>query len=154
MIVVSDSSPLHYLILIGQVDLLRVLFQEVLVPSVVVEELTHPRAPETVRTWMSAPKEWLKVQTPASVDPSLSALDLGEAHAISLAREVSADALLIDDRKGLLAARRLGLVTVGTLAILERAARDGRIDLSSCLDLLLATNFRAPPAEIARLRGQ
>lgn len=84
---------------------------------------------------------------------SVSSLDAGEAEAISLARELGADALLIDDRKGMQAAARLGFVTIGTLAILERSARDGLLDLQACLTRLLETNFRAPASEIARLRA-
>jgi predicted nucleic acid-binding protein len=53
MVVVADTSPIDYLVLIGQIDLLRRLYQRVLVPPAVLLELTHKRAPEAVRTWVS-----------------------------------------------------------------------------------------------------
>ena len=154
MIIVSDSSPLHYLIAIGKVEVLRALFGSIVVPGVVVSELTHAKAPEAVRGWMLKPPDWLTVRDPLQIDRSLPRLDAGEAAAISLAKELPADALLIDDRRGKLAAQSLGLVTIGTLAVIERAAADGLLELSSTLDALLATNFRAPADEVARLRGK
>ena len=52
MIVVADSAPLHYLILIEQVTLLRVLYGTVLIPEEVQTELTAPAAPAPVRSWL------------------------------------------------------------------------------------------------------
>ena len=46
MIVVSGTTPLNYLILIGQIDLLPRLYQHVVVPKAVVNELQHLRAPQ------------------------------------------------------------------------------------------------------------
>ena len=51
MIVVSDTSPLNYLILVGCIDVLPQVFGQVYVPSSVIIELGHPRSPEPVRTW-------------------------------------------------------------------------------------------------------
>jgi predicted nucleic acid-binding protein len=53
MIVVADSGPLHYLILLGHVDLLQRFYGEVLVPEPVAGELTTASAPDTVREWMT-----------------------------------------------------------------------------------------------------
>ena len=51
MIAVADTSPLCYLVLIDEVDLLRQLFRQVVVPSAVITELLHEDAPEAVRGW-------------------------------------------------------------------------------------------------------
>lgn len=48
MIVVADASPLHYLILIEQISVLPTIYGQVMVPSVVCEELQRPQTPEIV----------------------------------------------------------------------------------------------------------
>jgi predicted nucleic acid-binding protein len=48
MIVVADTSPLNYLILIGHVDVVPVLFDRIVAPPAVVRELTHPHSPPSV----------------------------------------------------------------------------------------------------------
>jgi predicted nucleic acid-binding protein len=45
MIVVSDAGPIHYLVLIGQIELLPVLYGQVVVPVAVVNELQHLHTP-------------------------------------------------------------------------------------------------------------
>jgi len=57
MIVVSDASPLNYLILIDAVRVLPQLFQRVYLPHRVAEELAHPTAPPTVRAWIASPED-------------------------------------------------------------------------------------------------
>ncbi len=52
MIVVADTSPIHYLVLVGEVEALTQLFKEVLIPREVYEELTHIGAPLASRTRM------------------------------------------------------------------------------------------------------
>jgi predicted nucleic acid-binding protein len=48
-LVVADTGPLNYLVLIEQVELLPALFEKVFVPQTVVDELRHHAAPEAVR---------------------------------------------------------------------------------------------------------
>jgi predicted nucleic acid-binding protein len=74
--------------------------------------------------------------------PSLGA---GEQEAIRLAQLLTADMLLIDERKGRSEAVVRGLVVAGTLNILETAARRGLIELAPTIDELMKTNFRASP---------
>ena len=64
MIVVSDTSPLNYLILTDSIDVLPAIFGRVYAPSAVVNELSHPRSPQEVRTWASSLPEWLRGQYP------------------------------------------------------------------------------------------
>ena len=47
----SDTSPIHYLLLIGEINLLPKQFQEILIPPAVVAELSHPHAPQIVARW-------------------------------------------------------------------------------------------------------
>ena len=51
--VVTDTSPINYLILIGYVDVLPVLHGDVVIPQAVARELRDPRTPELVRQWIA-----------------------------------------------------------------------------------------------------
>jgi predicted nucleic acid-binding protein len=121
VIVVSDTSPLNYLVLIEQAHVLPLLFGRVIAPPAVIGELQHPGAPAVVRTWAAAPPPWLEIRAPIRIDPTL-ALGAGERQAISLAQELHADAVLIDERHALTIARKVGLFVTGTLGVLEIAA--------------------------------
>jgi predicted nucleic acid-binding protein len=95
---VSDSSPLHYLILVGEVDLLHLLFGNIVIPLSVQQELECPAAPLAVREWFGKLPSWAGVRAAVAVDESLP-LGKGEREAICLARELRADVLLLDDKK-------------------------------------------------------
>jgi predicted nucleic acid-binding protein len=141
MIVVSDTTPLNYLILIESVHALPALFGRVYAPSAVLKELSHPKSPEAVRAWASNLPPWLTVQDPTEIGPSK--LGLGEAAAISLALELKAERVLIDDRDASREAVRSGLNVVGTLGILEEAAKRRLLDFEEKIAELKETNFRA-----------
>ena len=64
MLVIADTSPLHYLVLIEQTDILPALFGHVIIPPVVAEELQRPRTPAPVRAWMASPPAWLDMRPP------------------------------------------------------------------------------------------
>ena len=75
-------------------------------------------------------------------DVLLAGLGAGEAEAIILAAELDADLLLMDDRRGVAAALRRGLIVTGTMGLLARAAQRGILDLADAFDKLKRTNFR------------
>jgi predicted nucleic acid-binding protein len=141
VIVVSDTSPLNYLILIDSVEVLPNLFREVHVPAKIVEELQRSRAPSTVRAWAASPPPWLRVTDPTTMLDESIRLDPGEAQAIALANELGADLILIDERKGRRVAKELGLKTVGTLTVLEMAAELRLLELGAAIDALRRTTF-------------
>jgi uncharacterized protein len=117
MIIVSDTSPLSALITVNQADLLRLIFGEVIIPNTVRSEL--------LRFHASLP-EWLRVQAAADVelvDRHCEVVDRGEAEAIVLAKEVGADYILIDERRGRRLAREQGLRIIGLLGIVLLAKR-------------------------------
>jgi predicted nucleic acid-binding protein len=123
-VIVADTTPIRYLVEIGQLDVLPQLFGTIFIPSVVYGELQHPGAPLQVRNTLKSPPGWLKVMTTAtSVDPALLALDEGEQAALMLGLELHADLILIDERKGAAVARQKGFEITGTLGILVLAAR-------------------------------
>ena len=149
-VVVSDTSPLHYLILCGVDPILPQLFELVVIPPTVFAELQHPNTPPPVQAWMRMLPAWVAVKTPTSLDPSLD-VDAGELEAISLAREIGAAAILIDDRAGRHAAAQCGLAVIGTLGLLEQAAARGWIDLPQPLERLQRTNARVDPKLVEAL---
>ena len=63
MIVVADTGPLHYPILLDHAELLHRFYDEVVVPDVVAIELSSPSAPNAVRVWISHAPSWLSVVT-------------------------------------------------------------------------------------------
>lgn len=143
MIVVADTSPLRYLILIEQVHVLPALFGELLVPPAVMVELTNERTPREVRAWLSNSPGWLRVRTPRDTLPQLrEQIDDGEREAIALAVELRANALIINDRAGRRQAEALKCRVVGTLGVLEQAADRGFVDLPLAIERLRMTNFR------------
>ena len=78
MIVVADTSPLNYLVLLGHIDILAKIYAEVLVPRSVLDELHDSDAPAEVRAWVSAPPVWLQISTLIfRLDPLLDRLDQG-----------------------------------------------------------------------------
>ena len=62
MIVVSNTTPLNYLVLIGQQDLLARLFERVIIPQAVWLELQAEGTPEPVRAWLANQPAWLEVK--------------------------------------------------------------------------------------------
>lgn len=150
MIVVSDTSPLNYLVLIRQEHVLPKLFARVVAPPAVIGEMLHSGAPDSVKAWASSPPSWLEVIVPTAIDFSLP-LDQGEVEAISLAVELRADALLLDERKALAVARRLGLSVIGTVSVLEFAARRRLLELPGVIAELRKTNFRCPDSVFEEL---
>ena len=143
-VVVSDTSPLHYLILCGAESILPRLFRQVVIPPTVFRELQQPNTPPPVRQWAAALPEWVAVQSPKKMNLKLD-VDAGELEAICLAQEIHADAVLMDDRAGRNAAIQCGLAVVGTIGLLEQAAARGLIELPPTLARLHQTNARLDP---------
>lgn len=143
-VVVSDTSPLHYLILCGAETALPRLFTQVVIPPTVFRELQQPNTPAPVRQWASSLPSWATVQAPTAVNLSLD-VDAGELEAICLAKEIKADAVLMDDRAGRSAAVHCGLAVIGTVGLLEQAAARGLLDLHQAMERLQQTNVRLDP---------
>jgi predicted nucleic acid-binding protein len=152
MLVVADTTPINYLVLIAQIDILAALYTQVVIPSAVAAELQHPKAPAVVRAWIAGPPSWCALrQAQGQPDAALMPLGAGEREAIVLAEELGADAFLTDDLEGREEAMHRGLEVTGTLGILERAALRGLIDLPAVLAQLQATTFYGPPDIIAAM---
>ncbi len=143
MIVVADSGPLHYLILLEQVDLLRRFYGQVVVPEAVASELSNAAAPGVVSEWIAAPPSWLEVRpvAPEVLAAITDDLDLGERAAIALAETMRADLLLIDEAAGRAEAKRRHLRVTGTLGVLRSGAEQGLVNVPDLLERLKTTSF-------------
>jgi predicted nucleic acid-binding protein len=143
-VVVSDTSPLHYLILCGAEGALPRLFQQVVIPPTVFRELRQPNTPPPVREWARSLPAWAIVQTPKAL-PLMLDVDAGELEAICPAQEINAAAVLMDDRAGRNAAVQCGLAVIGTVGLLEQAAARELLDLPQTMARLRQTNARLDP---------
>jgi predicted nucleic acid-binding protein len=139
--VVSDTSPINYLIRIGAIEVLPNLFDKILIPPAVLSELRHPSTPRAVYNWADALPPWARIQAPSHIDREIG-LGRGETEAISLALELKIPAILIDEKQGRLAAKTRGLTTLGTLNILNSADLRGLLDFEESVMKLRQTNFR------------
>ena len=147
MTVVSNTSPLCYLALIGHVEILPKLYSNLHITQKVLEELRHPDAPPSVRNWAMTPPGWLMIHSdPEAPDKTLAALDPGERTALHLSQQLRSDVVLLDESAARAFAVQRGLKVSGTLGILCDAAQAGLLKLPNALDLLRKTNFRASPA--------
>jgi predicted nucleic acid-binding protein len=154
MLVVSDATPLHYLILINEIDLLRQLYGRVVVPAAVVEELSVSKAPIEVRSWIVAMPEWVIASPSHPLVPlPFDFLGLGERQAIALARESSNSILLTDDLQARAAAESVGVQVVPTVRILATAAALSLVDFKDAIRRLRQTNFRVSQEIIDQILG-
>ena len=142
-LVIADTGPVNYLILIGYIDILPRLFERVALPVVVRAELSDSLAPAEVRRWIATPPPWLEIHDTTGL-PTVSGLDDGETAAIALAESLGADLLLIDERDGYRAALKKGLRVTGTLGLLDLAAGRRLLDFQEAIVALERTTFRRP----------
>lgn len=152
MIVISNSTPLIALSRINKFDLLREYFGEIHIPKEVFNEVVT-RGGNLSGAEEVASAEWIKVENTGdkiAVESLSITLDKGEAEAIVLAREMNA-LLIIDDGDGRRTAESLGLKITGTLGILLLAREDGKLDLKTAIDDLMAAGFRLSEKEYKKI---
>jgi predicted nucleic acid-binding protein len=131
MLVVSNTSPLSNLAIVGRLHLLSDRYATVTIPSMVRQELNalaHAEGRLAIND--AVERGWLVVEDlPESLDLSayLEFADPGECEAIALAELKRADKILLDDRAGRELARERGLKVVGVLGELLYAKQVGRI---------------------------
>ncbi|MFZ2279497.1 MAG: DUF3368 domain-containing protein [Prosthecobacter sp.] len=146
MIVIADTSVLLNLALVGQVQLLRALFGSVIIPLAVQTEFERLSASGGRFAGLILPN-WVLVksfQQLSTTDEALERLDPGEFAAISLAIELHADALLMDESEGRAVAQAHGLRTIGILGVLIKARTTGLLPAIRPVleDLRIRAKFR------------
>jgi predicted nucleic acid-binding protein len=141
MIVVADAGPVRYLVVIGAIDVLQPLYDQVFVPQTVARELDDPSTPETVRAWIGKLPPWCEILPDPAANPALHLLDPGERAAIALAVSIQADRILIDDLAGRDYAELCHLQVTGTLGVLAEAHLAGLLDFETALQNLRQARF-------------
>lgn len=126
MIAVPDAGPLIYLAGAGRLDLLAHLYDRVVVPRVVYEEVVRAGAGLLGSAEVSA-ASWLEVVDAAPDASLMETLDRGEAAAIPLAQRLGAT-LVCDDAAGRAEARGRGVRVIGTVGVLLLAKNRGVLD--------------------------
>ena len=145
-LIVADAGPLIRLAVAGRVDILHALFEQILIPQAVLEELQlEASRPGSFALSKAKDAGWLcSEDVPESTDMAKLAelLDRGEAEAIVLAQSKAAR-LLIDERKGRVVARRRGVTVIGTGGVLLLAKREDVIaQIAPVLDELASHGYR------------
>jgi hypothetical protein len=145
-LVVSDAGPLIGLAIAGHVEILRSLFERILIPRTALEELQlEASRPGSLALSKAKDAGWLSteaVSDSTDIANLTKLLDRGEAEAIVLAGSKDAR-LLIDERKGRAVARRRGVTVIGTGGVLLLAKREGVIaQIAPVLDELASHGYR------------
>ncbi len=131
MLVVSNTSPVSNLAVIGRLDLFRSQFGSIRIPEAVWAELSRLEHSGGRRAIEQACAEgWIRIhrlENSALSDVLSSSLDAGESEAIALAAESQADLLIMDETAGRAMARNLGITITGTLGLLLKEKNKGGI---------------------------
>jgi predicted nucleic acid-binding protein len=137
MTVVCDTSPLCYLILINHAEVLPQLFNRIIIPNAVFRELLAEGSYALVQDFIAQPPTWLEIQSVTTLLPDLpSKLGAGEQEAISLALQINAVLIIIDDMDARIAALQRHLIVTGLLGILYRAGTQDLIDFPEAINRL------------------
>lgn len=139
MIIVSDTTPISELAKVGYLDLLPQIFNQVVIPKGVFDELQMGEHPATKLVKNLSWLEVIEVTNKQLVEDlqKSSKLDLGESEAIALAEEMKASQLLIDEKAARKVALARKLPLIGTMGILLLAKRRGLLDnVTEVLDQL------------------
>ena len=152
MIVVSDTSAISNLLQIDLVDLLHDLYEEIIIPPAVSDELYQIENHEVALSRI----KWIKTVRPENqvlVHALSDDLDKGESEAIALAIELDAEYLIIDEFMGrYLASEKYHLKIVGVLGILIQAKKKGLIDnVKTPVSLLRHNGFRLNQALVDKV---
>jgi len=143
MIAVSDSSPLVCFAILGMLDVLDDIIEEIVVPSAVYEEISVPKKPYSEELKLFLKDRQIQVKNKIAVTLLGKEIDPGEAEAIVLAIEKNIEDILIDDPKGRKAARTHGLSPIGTIGVLLQAKKTGHIkQVKPLLDKLIKNRIR------------
>jgi len=136
--VVVNTGPLLALGACERLELLPTLYSRIVVPALVIEELGRGKAGAPLGTAPSRPA-WLEiVPLREPVTPLLVAqLDVGESAVVALAVQEGITRILMDERRGRLVGRLLGLQVTGSIGVLLRAKRRAILpEIRPCLEAM------------------
>lgn len=158
MLIVSDATPIISLIKVDRLDLLETMFQVVMMPQAVHDELTR-NSRYSNEAAIVEQSSFLRVGTIKNLHSvamlrQADKLDAGESEAIVLSKEQSANVLLMDERRGRQIAKRLGINITGTIGILLQAYDEELLsgtDVLKCLERMQKSNIRLSKALIEQV---
>jgi predicted nucleic acid-binding protein len=159
MLVVSNTSPILNLAIIGQLGLLRNQFEQIHIPQAVLDELCISEDLPGVKAVRQAIKDdWIKIVQAREQNLAQAIgrdLDRGEAESIALALQLKADLILLDERDGRQVAKAIDLNVTGVFGVLLKARRAGRlVSLRQAIDdLREQAGFRIHPSLLAELQS-
>jgi len=137
--VIVNSTPLISLIALDKLDILRDLYSEIIIPTAVYDEIS------VKDNFTLLQHDWIKVKeitNEVAKGAFTTALHEGEVEVLILAKEISADLVIIDDGLARKHAKYLGIELTGTIGILLKAKENGFINEVKCyLDKLVENNF-------------
>jgi predicted nucleic acid-binding protein len=149
MIIISDTTPLRYLIEIEAAHILETLYGKITIPEKVFSELQGVNTPPKVKAWIQACPTWIEVRkADTSLFTPIRNIHDGEREAIALAIELQADAFLSDDGNAIKEALRLNIPAIRLFTIFESAAERNLIDLPDAIRKMQGTTFHCPPVAI------
>lgn len=154
---IADTGPLNYLVLIDCIDILPQLHDRLIIPSAVRRELLSPSAPRSVRSWASHLPAWVDQMDPPLVsleDPRWIGLHPGETAALALAAAHQPIVLLVDERPARQRALKQGFRVTGTLGVLDQAGHRNLISFAAAIENLKRTTFRYPRRLVDSLLAQ
>lgn len=143
MLIVSDTTPLISLLKAGQIALLQRMFEKIIIPDAVYQELTRNPAYSDEAVIIKE-SDYICVEHVKNIESvkilrNVTGLDAGESEAIVLMDERKADLLLIDEHKGRQVAKQMGMSLTGTIGILLRSYDKGFLtdkEVEACLNIL------------------
>jgi len=137
VIVISDTSVISGLVQSGHLHVLHNLYEKIIIPNQVYLELQDLNV--AVRHKLAL--DWIEIREVSSfslLNELTEVLDPGEAEAITLATELRADLILIDERRGRAVATQMGLSVMGTLGALAEAKEKNYITaIKPVIDILI-----------------
>ena len=125
--VVSNTTPILSFIKLNRLDILKKIYEKILIPEAVFNEIREGKSKYYTDISKESWIEILKVENRKILSQLEKKLDKGEAEAIALSLELSADLLLIDEKLGRKIAEEKGIKITGTIGILIKAKKQGII---------------------------
>jgi len=135
---VCNATPIISLSSIGKLNILKELFEEIIIPEAVYKEIKS----KDRYGYKEVESDFIKVnhiKGKIYCELLLNQVELGEAESIILAKEIKADILIIDDNIAYKIAANSGLNVIRTLSILLKAKEKGVIkEVKPLLDEMIS----------------
>ena len=127
MLIVADSSALISLATCNALNLLLQVYDDIKVPEAVYAEVVAPEKPQSDVLGAFLSERVVKVDITRWV-LAAQGLGRGEIEAMALYKELSADALLIDDHRARIIAEHNKINCIGALGFLLIAKDKGKVN--------------------------